>query len=378
MHPELAAIPIGRGRAERARFWRSGLPPYEGDRHHVVPLLMDCHARWHPEHPFFRHAETQHFVLTGPGRHDGRIAATVDRANDALGEAHVGLFGWFECTQSPKRAECLLDAAAAWLRERGCTRMRGPVSYTTNGLSGLLVEDNHPGPPTLDMPYNPPWYAELLEGWGLEKAQDLVSLRLDVGAAPDPRHVRVTDRALARGGFSIRHVRADTAGFAADVEHVLRIYNGAWEQNWGFVPLTAGEIRHEAKTLKSVLVPELMLFVEKDGEPVAFSLTLPDLNQALRTIRGRLWPWSVVRFLRARKQIDHVRVITLGVLPEFRRNGLDMALIVRTHLAAYPRGVRSAECGWVLDDNDAMISAIRRVGGEISRTYRVYERDLSH
>lgn len=367
--------PVARDRRGRTRFWRAGLVPYAGDPCHVTPLLLDAHARWSPEHPFFRHAETQHLVAVHGGRDVGRIAATVDHRHDDVHGPGTGHVGWFESIRDPLVSGALLDAASDWLRERGRTRVRGPLSYSTNGLTGLLVEDAEPGPPVIDMPYNPAWYAELLRDWGLEPARDVLALWLDV---PDDleRLRRVAARLEDRGAYRVRTIRTDRAGFAADVEHVLHIYNAAWERNWGFVPLTPDEIRHEARSMRAVLEPSLALFVEHDGVPVAFSLTLPDVHQALARIRGRLWPWSIVRLLLARRRIDRGRVITLGVLPEHRRAGLETVLILRSADAARALRWRGAECSWVLEDNELMLSAIRRVGGRVYRRYRVYERSL--
>ncbi len=367
---------VDRGRAGRTRFWRAGLAPYAGDPHFVTPLLADCHTRWHPEHPLFEHAQTQHFVAVRDGRDVGRVAATVDAHHDAVHGGATGFFGWFECEQAQETADALLGAAAAWLRERGRTEAIGPLGYTTNGISGLLVEADEPGPPLLDMPHNPAWYPGLLERAGFEGAKDLLAFWVPAQGEAAERLARIADRALERGGYVLRAVRADRRGFAADVEHVLRIYNGAWERNWGFVPMTPHEIRHEARSLRQVLEPSMLLFAEHRGEPVAFSLTLPDVNQALARIRGRLWPWSLVRFLLARRSIDRGRVLTLGVLPEHRRAGLEAALIVRTVRRARELGWSGGECSWVLEDNHLMIAAIERVGGRPYRRYRLYRRSL--
>ena len=367
-------VPIGFSRAERHRFWRAGLPPYEGDPHFVVPLLADCSGRWNPaSDPFFRHAEVQHFVAVRDGRDVGRIAACVDRIQDEVHGDRTGLFGWFETEDRESTSLALLGAAAQWLRERGRTRMRGPLSYTTNGIAGLLVQDDRPGPPMVDMAYNPPWYARHLEAFGLKKAKDLLALWIDTPAADDPRLTRIMRRVLERGSFTLRSIRMDAAGFAADVEHVLRIYNGAWERNWGFVPLTPEEIRHQAKLFRPILVPDLLLFAEREGQPVAFALTLPDANVMLARIRGRLWPWSVVTLLRWKNRIRTVRIITLGVLPEWRRAGLDAALVQETIVRGRRLGITGGECSWILEDNEAMLASTHQAGGREYRRYRLYE-----
>ena len=228
----------------------------------------------------------------------------------------------------------------------------------------------------VDMAYNPRWYEGQMESFGFAKAKDLVALWCELPETPDPRIERITQRVFERGRFHVRAVRTDRRGFDLDVEHVLAIYNAAWEKNWGFVPLTADEIREQAKAFRPILVPDLMLFAERDGVPVAFSLTLPDINVALAEIKGRLWPWAIAKFLWRQRSIKTVRTITLGVLPEFRKTGLDAALIRESIARAMRRGVRSGECSWMLEDNTAMIRAIEQIGGRTYRRYRVYEKAL--
>jgi GNAT superfamily N-acetyltransferase len=226
------------------------------------------------------------------------------------------------------------------------------------------------------MPYNPPWYPELLEGWGLRPSRDLVAFWVDARSEGLDRFGRVARRALERGGYTLRAIRTDARGFEADVDHVLRLYNAAWEANWDFVPMTEDEVRHEARAMRAILEPSLVLFAEHEGAPVGFSLTLPDMNRALQRIRGRLWPWSLVRLLLAKRAIRRGRVITLGVVPGHRRSGLETALILRSIEHAEALGWDGAECSWVLDDNELIISAIERVGGRLDRRYRIYDRRI--
>jgi GNAT superfamily N-acetyltransferase len=343
----------------------------------VVPLLADCLSRWDPKvEPFFQHADVRHFVAVRDGRDVGRVAAIVDRVHDEVHGDRTGFFGWFESENDGPTARALLDAAAEWLRERGRDRVRGPLSYSTNGITGLLVADDRPGPPVVDMAYNPSWYPGLLESWGLAKAKDLLAYWIDTPVSDDLRLVRITRRVLERGNFRLRSIRPDAKGFAEDVDHVLRIYNAAWEKNWGFVPLTEDEIRHQAKAFKPILVPDLLLFAERESVPVAFSLTLPDANVMLSKIRGRLWPWSILTILRWKRRTTTARVITLGILPQWRRTGLDAALIQETIWRGKKLGITGAECSWMLEDNEAVLASIRQAGGREYRRYRLYEKAL--
>ena len=194
--------------------------------------------------------------------------------------------------------------------------------------------------------------------------------------ADDPRLARITRRILDRGNFRLRSVRTDTRGFAQDVEHVLAIYNAAWEKNWGFVPMNADEIRHQAKAFRPILIPDMLIVAERDGVPVAFALTLPDANVMLARIRGRLWPWSILTLLRWKNRIRTVRVITLGVVPEWRRSGLDATLVHESIARGRKLGITGGECSWILEDNEAMLASIRQAGGVEYRRYRVYEKGV--
>jgi len=326
--------------------------------------------------PFFRHAQVQHFVAVREGSDVGRIAATIDRVHDEIHGPGTGFFGWFETEDRAETAHALLDAAGAWLRDRGAKCVRGPLSYTTNGISGLLVHDDRPGPPLIDMAYNPAHYAGHVESWGLVKAKDLVAFWHDVATADAPRLLRITKRIIDRGGFRLREIRTDRKGFAEDVDHVLRIYNQAWVKNWGFVPLDEDEIRHQAKAFKPILEPSIMLFAERDGIPIAFLLALPDANVMLSKIRGRLWPWSIVKLLLWKRRIRTVRVITLGILPQWRGVGLDSALIVESLARGRKLGITGAECSWMLEDNEPILASIRSIGAREYRRYRLYEKSL--
>ena len=369
-------VPLGRSRGELHRFWKAGLPPYAGDPHFVVPLRMDCFDRWAGDHPMIAEAPSQHFIVQRDGRDVGRIAACTDLVAERIHGERIGNFGWFECENRTDSAHALLDAAASWLRERGRDRVRGPLSYNTNGISGLLVRDDAPGPPALDMSYNPPWYAELITSWGFEKAKDLLSFWLPTEAHPPGRYKRVVERLRKRGKLTVRTIRLDARGFAADLDHVLTVYNAAWAKNWGFVPMNEAEIRHQAKSFKPLLHKDFALFAEVDGEVVGFLLGIPDFNQALSKIRGRLWPWSVVRLLLARRRIDRVRVLTLGVLPEKRRLGVEAILIHDVFARAHRNGMAGGECGWILEDNRLMVAGLEEAGGHAFRAYRVYEAAL--
>jgi GNAT superfamily N-acetyltransferase len=352
---------------------------YGSDRNWVPPLRSDLRKVLDRDgNPFFEHGVAGYFLARRAGRAVGRISAHVDRNFNEFhtnGDAsdRTGFWGFFECEEDPDATAALFDAAAGFLAGHGMATMVGPASFTLNDECGLLV-DGFDSPPVLLMTYNPPFYELLVEKAGFEKAQDLYAYRLDADAEP-PADV-VEFARTAEDGFTFR--RIDLKDFEAELGRALRIYNEAWERNWGFCPMTEREIRAKAKELKPILDPNLVIVAEQDGEPVGFGLTVPDVNEVLVRSRGRLGPVTIARMLwRARRRRWNVcRVFVLGVRKEFRRTGVGAHLYVDTLLAARRGGYRWGEMSWILESNDAMNRAIRHMGGTVYKTYRMYERAI--
>jgi GNAT superfamily N-acetyltransferase len=228
------------------------------------------------------------------------------------------------------------------------------------------------------MPYNPPYYAALLGAAGYEKAQDLLAYEFLVSQEVRPPIARIADAVEADADFRLRQV--DLRRFADEVEIVRRIYNAAWERNWGFVPLDAAEIAWRAKTLKQIIDPRFALLIEarRDGvfEPVAFGLAIPDVNEILIGLKGRLTPLALVRIVRGLRRVSRIRVILLGVVTEYRKRGLEAVLIREIHRQAARDGIRGAELSWVLEDNVLMNRTIRKAGGRHYKTYRIFAKRL--
>ncbi|MGI9188743.1 MAG: GNAT family N-acetyltransferase [Longimicrobiaceae bacterium] len=347
------------------------------DPHWIAPLRMTLRTVLNRrKHPFHQHAEVAYFLAERGNDAVGRIAAVVNHAHNDFHDERSGFFGFFECEDDPATAAALLDAAADWLRAGGMERARGPTNLSTNeeaSSPGILI-DGFDTPPVILMSHNPPYYRRLIEGAGFEKARDLLAYRIPT-ATPPERAVRGMERILKREGATIRSL--DMGRFAQEVATIQRIYNAAWQRNWGFIPMTEAEIRHMAKELKPVVDPALCLFAEVDGKAVGFSLALPDLNQALRHLpSGKLFPFGIFRLLWERRKIDRLRVITLGLEPGWQKSGLGAALYVNTFLRGAPLGYRWAEASWILEDNLEMRRPLEKMGADAYKTYRVYERVL--
>lgn len=362
-----------RTRGDLGRFLRLPFGIHAGNPNWVAPLLVERRAFLdRRKNPFFRHSEAELFLAERGGEPVGRIAAIENRRHLETYRDGTGFFGFFECADDPEVAERLVAAAAGWVRERGLARLRGPMSFTINDECGLLI-DAFDRPPVLLMSYNPPYYAHLLERAGFVKSQDLYAYRMDVPERV-PERLAAAVRAVAERGIVVR--KLDFARFDEEVERVHRIHSRAWAENWGAVPLTVDEMRALAAELKPLADRDLVFLAEEGGEPVGVSVTVPDLHQALKLANGRLLPFGLLKILWAKRRIDAVRVLIMGVLPSHRNRGVDAAMYARTIEEARRKGYRWGEMSWVLESNPTMRRIIERLGGERYKTYRIYDLEL--
>ena len=328
--------------------------------------------------PFFQHADAEYYLAERDGAVVGRIAAVHNRLHNETHGDRVGFFGFFETIDDQAVADALFTAAGDWLRARGLDLMRGPASFSVNDECGLLV-DGFPFMPAIMMPHNPPSYVRLTESAGFTKAKDLLVYEAgdEAGLVPVPERLdRVVDTVLKRNGLTVRPL--DLTRFESEVEAVKRLYNRAWERNWGFLPMTDAEIDHLAAQFKPIVVPDIVAFVEKDGEPVAFALSLPDLNVPLRKNRSGAFIPGLLRVLwmLKRRKIPRLRILLLGVIPEYRGKGLDAVLYHWTWTRGNALGYTWGEAGWILEDNIAINSALEKIGFRRYKTYRLYDRPL--
>jgi hypothetical protein len=378
-------VSAGRGRIEvlpaddRRRFRDFLHLPYaiyEGDPNWVAPLLRDVKTAFNKKkHPFHRHSEVQPFVAYREGRPVGRIAAINNRNHVAYHEEPVGFFGYFESENDPEVAGALFDTVAAWLGERDLETMRGPASFSLNEMAGLLVM-GFDRPPTIMMPYNPEYYVALVEEAGFEKAQSLIAYHLPHSVPPE-KLVKLESRLERRLGVRTRTIDMDH--FEEELERLRLLYNKAWEKNWGFVPMTDAEIDFMAHELKPLVkrIPTQVIFAEREnGEVIGFTLFLMDANQALIHAKGRLFPFGLYKILKHLPTMDYCRVLTLGLVPEARGQGIDNLLIMALFRHGAAAGTIGGEFSWILEDNAAMRKPLERIGSEISKRYLLYDRPI--
>lgn len=322
------------------------------------------------KHPFYAHAEMQCFLARRTGRTVGRIAAIVDRNYNQFQREEGGSFGFYESVNDSEVAIGLLEAARAWLVERGAKVIRGPFNPSTNYECGMLV-DGFDTQPYVMMPHNPSYYSGLMEQAGLRKAKDLWAYVSKVAAVGSEKVERVAGKALETKGVRIRPIRMKA--FREDVELVWKIYNSAWERNWGFVPMTRDEFLHEAAEMKQILVPDFVLIGEVGDRVVGFALALPDINVALKHAGGRLFPLGLPKILYYQRKIRRLRVLALGVVEEFRTAGVAAGFYAALIRNARRLGYDEAEMSWILEDNALMNRSLDAMGARKYKTYRIYE-----
>jgi len=373
---DLTVGPVS-GRRELRQFILLPFRLYEGVEQWVPPLISERKRHLdRRKNPYFKHAEAEYFLARRGGRIVGRISAQVDRRFNEIQGNDWGQFGFFECEDDPEVAAALLDAAREWLRERGRDHMIGPLDFSTNHECGLLVEGHELRPQILEN-WHFPYYGPLLEGCGLSKAMDLYKWSLHVSGRSEvmPIIFDLAEKLEPEHGITIRGM--SRRNMTREISAFMEIYNAAWERNWGFVPLTEAEIEHYAAELKPIMDENWAMVAETaEGETVGVALTLPDFNQVLKQLGGRLLPFGWIKALREKRKIDSVRVFALGVKPEYQHTGVAAGLYKRHFDMAEATPQKGGEMGWILEVNKPMNKAMEGMGGEIVKRYRIYEQDL--
>jgi hypothetical protein len=367
-------------RAERKKFIQLAWKINASDPVWVPPLRLTVEDNLDTrKNPFYKHAKIRCWNAYRAGEHVGRISATVDNRHNEFHKERTGFWGFFECIEDPAVSSALFAAAETWIREQGMEICRGPANPSLNHEAGLVINAFDRAPYVM-MPHNPAYYVGLVEKAGYKKAKDLFAFDMTPSDF-DPRVVRIAEKVKARGKVEIRPINMKR--FQEEVQLIREIYNNAWEKNWGFVPMDDEEFKHLAKSLKDVIWPEFCQLGFVNGKAIGFALSLPDINQVLKGIpSGKLLPFGIFKLLNGlrpkAKVIDRVRVITLGVVPEWRASGLASVFYCATYKQAEAMGLHGpSEMSWILEDNRDMISAIEAFAGRPAyKTFRIYDKNL--
>jgi len=367
-------------RAQRKAFVDFAWDVYRDDLAWVPPLKSEVHALLTPgKNPWFEHARAQLWLATRDDRRVGRISAQVDDlVLDHMG-AGTGQWGMFEALDG-EAAAALIATAEGWLRDQGMTRALGPVSLSIWDEPGLEIE-GFAEPPTAMMGHHRPEYAAWIEAAGYSKAKDLLTYEVDIAHWSDPRIDRLIEMGERNAKIRIRTV--DKSSFDAEAAIILGLLNDAWSDNWGYIPLTASEIAYAGKKLKPVIFEDLVRIAEYDGEPVAFMITLPDINELIRDLNGELFPlgWAKLLWRLRRPRVSRARVPLMGVAKKL--HGTRLATQLAFMLIEYTRracvahyGIEIGEFGWILEDNKGMLSIAELPSARINHRYRIYQKNL--
>ncbi len=373
MDRDVSLVALARDRAGLRRFLRVPRAIYRDDPHWVAPLSSDVRQVLGPGNPFWAHARLALWVAVRDGRDVGRVAGIVDEHHNARHAETTAFFGFFESVDDEAVSRRLLDGVRAWARDLGMTRCLGPMNPSINEECGLLVA-GFDSPPVVMMTYNPAYYAGLLAQAGFKRCKDLLAYGVDLDDGQMARLERLSARALRVSGVAIRPV--DKRALERDLTLVQEVYNAAWEDNWGHVPMTADEIAFMARRLLPVLDERFVLLAEAKGEPAAFILALPDVNEALGRLRGSLLSPRLVLalpYLLGWKHPRGARVVAMGIKRPYRQRGIDAALIAPCLRAMLDSGYRRCELSWILEDNPLMQAMGKLFGGAAYKRYALWE-----
>ena len=361
-----------RNRSARLRFLDMADTFYKGDPNYISPLRLHFMKFLNPaKNPAFRQLEHRALFAMKNGVPEARVIVHIDKAYCEHHGTKTGFFGFFESTNDKEVAHTLLNEATRWLKSKGIEECFGPMNLSTNHQLGLLVE-NFNRPPFVENTYNPSYYEELFTSYGFGKAKDLLTWMIDPQEGMDSpkraRIKRIADMTRKRTGVTVRPVNLKDRD--AEIDRMYEVYTKSWEKNWGFVPPAFEEFKFLMGDLEMVALPSLVLFIEHKGRPVAFSATLPNVNEKMPK-NGRLFPFNFVNLLFNLKMRSAGRLISLGVIPEFRKRGLETIMFTETLLEGQRLGWGHSEIGWTLEDNDLVNRAIESMDGWLDRRYRI-------
>ncbi len=347
---------------------------YKNNPNWVPPLIMDLKEKLNKKkNPFFEHADMELFLAYKDNEVTGRIAAILDENHNEIHNEKIAFFGFYESFNDSETAARLLNKASEWGKERGMEVLRGPMNPSMNDECAFLLE-GFDSPPVIMMTYNPPYYLELMEKCELVKAKDLYAFYMTRDHKTAEQVEAIVENARKKINVKIRTI--NMKNLAEEVKRIQFIYNNAWEKNWGFVPWTENEMSHMVKKLKQIADPRIVILAEDKDKPVGFAIGLPNYNEVIKRINGRLTPLGVIKFLIYRKKIKGMRGIVFGVLKEYRLTGLSYLIYSELEKNAKEEGYEWGETSWQLEDNEAINRFVESLGGKIYKKYRIFEKRI--
>jgi len=366
--------PIGEEKSDQMDFLKLPWKIYTEDRNWVPPMITDVETIFdHEENIFYAHGEAKAFIAYRGNEMVGRIVAAVDHRANRYHNERAGFFGFFEVDRDYRAAAALLDAARQWLSDREMKIMRGPMAFSQLDGMGCLVE-GFDRPPAIMMTYNPAYYPEFFEKYGLEKEKDFYAYWMDAREPFPERLEKLSEHAKKKDVIVIRHM--NMSRFRQEMNTLMGIFNDANRQEFGFTPLSESDLNYFSAKLQPVIEKELVNFVEVKGKPVAFSMVLPDYNEVLKRFDGRVGIADMLKFYFYSKQIKTLRFTLLAVRKAFQRRGLETLLYLESFRVAKARGYTGGELSWVREDNNLLNKGIKTIGGKRIKTYRVYQMKL--
>lgn len=348
---------------------------YKKDPNWVPPVISEQKKFLNKKkNPYFRHSEAQLFLAYRMHQVIGRISAHTNTRHNQFHHDRTGFIGFFECINSLRGAAALFNAAEIWLKEKGCDRIWGPENFSVNHNVGLLVQGFNQ-PPVFEMTYNPKYYIRLFEGSGFKKIQDLYAWKTNLEEKPPKRVQDVALLARTMPGLVVRKI--DIKHIQKEAEKIITIYNQAWDKNWGSVPLTPEESKKTIHDLLKIANPNYLWIAEINGQAVGTAICLPNVNEQLIHLNGRLLsPRTIRMMIRHKNKFESYRVLIMGVLEEFRHFGIDSLMYYMLFEQALKDGVKWGEMSWILESNTVMNHIIASMGAEQYKTYRIYERKI--
>ena len=305
----------------------------------------------------------------------GRIAGIINEAHNKIHKDNTAFFGFFESIPDDAVAGQLFQAVSHWVKDRGADTLRGPTNFSLNDVSGLLIE-GFDEPPFILMPYNPPYYVELLRKNGFEIVMRYLAYYVAREAVKIPGFMEKLEKRLKNNGIIIRNI--DFSNLERDSKMIVEIFNHSWNENWGFVPVSYEEALEDFRKVRVFAKTDLIFIAEHEGRPVGFALALPDIHQAIKPLNGRLLPFNWIKLLRNIKKIDQIRVLLMGVLKEYRSKGVDLMFYKKIVDSSFRYNFRRAELSWILEDNRMMNRVLEHINAKVGKSYAIFEKDISH